>query len=121
MAKKDYEARREADFRRLGTRTPICGHCGESRPQCLEAHHVAGVAYDSTTVNLCRNCHRVQSDAQRDHPQRTESSDPKLEQAGRFLLGFADLLAPVPERLRQFGDDLIRRARDACSDTEAAP
>lgn len=110
MDQRRHSGRAEAAYRRLGTRTPRCGNCGENRWQCLEAHHVAGQAYDPTTVILCRNCHRMQSNAQRDHPPKQASADEWLELVGRFLLGVADLLAVLVEKFREFGAELIARA-----------
>ena len=117
MTGKDPEARREAAYRRLGSRTPKCATCGDDRWQCLEAHHVAGKDHDPTTGTLCRNCHRVQSDAQRDMPPKYALADPQLDAIGRFLLGLADMLAVVLERLRECGANLMTMAREASRTT----
>jgi hypothetical protein len=51
--------RRERRLAELGTRTPICVHCGETAIECLELHHVVGKKLDSNLTEIrCRNCHR---------------------------------------------------------------
>ena len=109
----DYEARKQHRLRVLGCNEPRCAMCGEDRWQTLELHHIAGQAYDETTGIICRNCHRVLSDAQRDHPKPQGSADPHLEMIGRFLLGLADMLRIVIERLTAFGRELIAGAAQA--------
>lgn len=109
----DYEARKQRRLRRLGSNEPRCATCGEDRDQTLELHHVAGQAHDETTIILCRNCHRVASDAQRDHEPTQQSADPHLEIIGRFLLGLADMLRIVVEKLGAFGRELVARAAQA--------
>lgn len=108
----DYERRKQQRLRKLGTNSPRCGCCGEDRWQALEQHHIAGQAHDDALVIQCRNCHRVLSDAQRDHPLAQEPADPYLEMMGRFLLGLADMLRLVVERLVEFGLALIERAQE---------
>lgn len=113
------ERRRQRAFERLGTDTPRCGVCGETDWRCQEAHHVAGQRHDAATVVLCANCHRKATDAQKDHPPPVVDGDALLECVGRFLLGLADLLGLVIERLAEFGNALIERARaDTASDRE---
>ncbi len=110
----DYEARKQRRLRALETDNPCCGTCPEDRWQALEIHHVAGQAYDAdTTIILCRNCHRVASDAQREHPPKQASADAQLEMLGRFLLGLADLLRIAVEKLIAYGQYLIERASAA--------
>lgn len=107
----DYERRKQQRLRALRTPNPRCGTCPEDRWQTLELHHIAGKDHDDTLGILCRNCHRIASDAQRDHPPAQDSIDPYLEAIGRFLLGLADLLGLAVERLVEFGTILIERAR----------
>lgn len=99
----DYERRKQQRLRKLGTNEPRCGCCGELRWQALEQHHVAGRAHDDTIVIVCASDHKVLTDAQQDHPPKQESVDPWLEAVGRFLLGLADMLRIVIERLVEFG------------------
>lgn len=106
------EIRKQRRLEKLGTHNPRCGTCGESRWQCLEQHHTAGRKYDPDTVVLeCRNCHRVVSDNQLDHPAFDAAADPMLQAIGHFLLGLADLLKIVIEKLVEFGLILIDRAK----------
>ena len=95
---------------KLGTDNPLCGTCGETDDRCFEAHHIAGRRHDDLTVNICCNCHRKVSDDQRDHPPFVAGADPMLAAIGHFLLGFADLLRIVFERLYEYGRLLIDRA-----------
>ncbi len=83
--------------------------CGEDDWRCLERHHLAGRAYDGTTVILCRNCHRKQSDPSdnADAP----SDPPTLERIGRFLLGLAALFLMLAAKLKAFGEDLLAGSR----------
>jgi len=104
------EARKQNRLERLGTNTPRCGVCGESDDRCLEAHHVAGRKHDDATVLVCRNCHRKVSDDQRDHPTLAADADAFLDSVGRFLLGLAELLRLIVEKLVTFGNELIKRA-----------
>jgi hypothetical protein len=116
----DYEARKERRLHKLGTNDPKCATCPENRWQSLELHHLAGKDHNDTLVILCRNCHRLASDAQRDHPPKQDSADPALEAIGRFLLGLADLLRLIVEKLAEFGRNLIERSR-RCDVSAGAP
>ena len=62
------ERRRQRALERLGTNSPRCSFCGFDNPLALELHHIAGEAFDEKTAPVCRNCHRVLSDWQKDHP-----------------------------------------------------
>jgi len=68
------DARKARRRRQIGA-DAACVRCGLTNLECLiptkrsllEAHHVAGNAHDEAlTVPLCRNCHAVLTDAQRD-------------------------------------------------------
>lgn len=104
------ERSRQARLRRLGTQEPRCGTCGESDDRCLELHHIAGRKNDTATAIVCRNCHRKLSDAQDRHPGQIAAEQHPLERIGHFLLGLADLLNLLIERLSSFGRELIQRA-----------
>ena len=104
------ERRKQLRLEKLGTNEPRCGICGYDRWQAIEEHHVAGRQYDHVTVKLCRNCHRVASDAQCDHPKAAEPGDPALFAIGRFLLGLADMLRVIVDRLFAFGQEITARA-----------
>lgn len=106
----EKERRKQARLEKLGTNNPICGTCGEQDWRCMEQHHVADYGRDDLTVLLCRNCHRKVSDDQRDHPRFTTDTDATLDRIGHFLLGLADMLHLIVERLYLFGLHLIERA-----------
>ncbi len=107
-SKSDFEARQQRAFRRLGTDNPICVGCGHTDWRCVELHHIAGQKYHDDLAIVCRNCHRVLSDAQCDHPP---PDDPDST-IGRYLLGLADLFAMIGERLQELGRILIASGED---------
>lgn len=109
------ERRKQSALERLGTNDPKCIYCDESDWRCLELHHIAGKKNDRTTVIVCRNCHRKLSDLQKDHPPQNEVPKDALEAIGFFLLGLADLFALLIEKLRDFGNELIERAKSTTS------
>lgn len=111
------ERRTQQRLERLGTNTPSCVACGTDDVRCLEAHHVAGRLFDPLTCVLCANCHRKVTDDQKDHPEPRSDTDAFLEQVGRFLLGLADMLRLVLDRLVTFGEALIERARTGALQT----
>ena len=90
-----------------GRNDPHCIFCGENDWCVLEKHHIAGKAYDDFTGIHCRNCHRKQSDRQKDHPEPTGAPLGLPEAVGRFLLGLADFFELLIEKLREFGEALI--------------
>lgn len=108
------EARRQRRLEKLGTNKPRCGVCGESSWQCLELHHAAGQAHGDATVILCRNCHRKATDDQKDHPRSNPEADRTLCSIGYFLLGLADMLRLVVEKLYAFGCELVERSQAHC-------
>lgn len=105
------EIRKQRRLEKLGTNSPICGTCGETDYRVLEKHHVAGRKHDPDTVIICRNCHRMASDDQKDHPAIGSDADAMLSAIGMFLLGLADLLELVIDKLASFGLALIERAK----------
>lgn len=107
----DHDERLEQQYRRLGTREPVCLGCGESDPFCLELHHLAGQKHHKDVGILCRNCHRKRTDEQRDHvpPSPSESHGP-IATIGRYLLGLADFLLMIARALKEFGKQLIEMA-----------
>ena len=111
IAKAQREQRR---LEALGTADPHCGQCGMNDWRCLELHHVADHDRDDTTVIICRNCHRQRSEDQKDHPAGYVVHDPMSDTIGHVLLGLADLLASIINRLREFGLALIVRAQQEC-------
>jgi hypothetical protein len=97
------ETRRQAALDRLGSNNPSCTVCGETDWRCLEAHHVAGRAYNDFTSIVCRNCHRKLSDVQKDQPAKANHPPYPSERIGHFLLGLADFFLLLAGQLRQFG------------------
>lgn len=106
ISHKDYETRRQNAFRRLGTDNPICVLCPCADWRCLELHHIAGQKHHDDLSIVCRNCHKKLSDNQLDHPPVQEQDSI----IGRYLIGLADLLAMIAERLKKFGLFLIEMA-----------
>lgn len=104
----ELERRRFAAYRRLGTSDPCCLICGEEDWRCLELQHLAGQAYDGLTVILCRNCHRKQSEPWANTPNPTEP--PLMERVGKLVIGLAEFLAALLERLRRYGAELLAGA-----------
>lgn len=105
------EKRKQLRLEKLGTNYPICGTCGETDWRCMERSHVADHGRDKTTVCQCRNCHRKKSDTEKDHPAFNPNADPQLDKMGHFLLGLADLLILIIEKLYEFGHILIELAK----------
>lgn len=105
------ERRKQRALERLGSNDPRCLYCGEMDWRCLELHHIAGQAYGGECAIVCRNCHRKLSDTQKDHPPSMVGSEPVLlERIGHFLLGLADLLYMLVEKMREYGWILIEAA-----------
>lgn len=110
LSKQDVarQVRKNRRLEQLGTDEPRCGVCGDTRWQCIELHHTAGKRADPHhTVLTCRNCHRVLSDDQRDHPKFDPERDGHWQAIGHFLLGLADMLRLIIEKLREYGLLLI--------------
>jgi hypothetical protein len=116
---KRRETRRQNALDRLGANNPRCIICSEDDWRTLEFHHIAGRAFDGDGAILCRNCHRKLSDDQKDHPKPLQMQPSTPERIGHFLLGLADLLAMLVEKLRAFGADLIGAAGKTASAGEA--
>lgn len=113
------EARKQTRLEKLGTNEPRCGTCGEPDWRCIELHHVADLGRDEATVLICRNCHRKVSDDQKDHPAFNSNADPLLDRIGHFLLGLADLLRLIVEKLTEFGNALIGKADAGIAQVQA--
>jgi hypothetical protein len=106
------EARLQRAYERLNAHKPRCINCGLEDVRCLEAHHIAGRKFGDATVIVCRNCHRILSDDQKDHPPPV-AGDPTLhERIGHFLKGLADLFALLVAKLHEYGDELIAFAKN---------
>lgn len=115
------ERRRQSALERLGTNNPCCIFCGEDDWRTLEKHHIAGKAYDDFTCIHCRNCHRKQSDRQKDHPEQTGAPVGMSEALGHFLLGLADFFELLIEKLREFGEALIASVQAQVGSNQVRP
>lgn len=106
------EIRREKRLAYLGTNKPMCVACGyDKHPAALERAHIAPRGFYPETALLCRNCHREQSDAEKDHAYRPETPNPTLETIGHYLLGLAEFLKLIARTLETFGLWLIDCAK----------
>jgi hypothetical protein len=104
----DYDERLERQYRRLGTRSPICVGCSERDPFCLERHHLGGQKHHKDVAIVCRNCHRKLTNQQQDHTGgREDIGDSFLTTIRHYLLGLCDLLVMVVNTLREFAKWLI--------------
>ena len=113
-----YERRKQSRLHRLGTNSPRCAMCRNDDWRVIEEHHPDTRKRDKLTVFLCANDHRLVTDDQKDHPPGGLVCDPFLLSVGNFLLGLADMLAVIIERLREFGEALIARANESTIKSE---
>ncbi len=113
------ERRRQRALERLGTNTPRCPFCGIEDPLVLELHHIAGRDFDDTLIPVCRNCHRILSDWQKDHPPRRSNPPTDHEGIAHGLLGLADAFELLVKLLRQFAAKLFALDREPPPDGEA--
>jgi hypothetical protein len=115
----DCERRKQSRLHKVGTNTPHCAICGNSDWRVIEEHHPDSRKRDKLVVLLCANDHRIVTDDQKDHPPGVECCDPLLLSVGNFLLGLADMLAIIIERLYEFGQTLIARANEPVLKSES--
>lgn len=111
----DNERRKQARLEKLGCNEPKCCICGNTDWRVLELHHVAAVGRDGFVIIVCANHHRILTDDQKDHPAFDPNTDSFLDQVGHFLLGLADTLKRIVEKLYEFGYALVERAAAAPS------
>ena len=111
ITRKDL--RREADFRRLKSRHPICLWCAyRKHPAALEfAHLIPSKFANGTGGALCCNCHRISTDTEKDMSFKPETNNPDLETIGRYLDALGSWLLPVSETLKTFGNELVEEAK----------
>ena len=112
------ERRRQRALERLGTNNPRCPFCGIDEPLAMELHHIASRAFDDQLVPVCRNCHRVLSDWQKDHPPALADPPSDLERIGHALLGLADMFELLVKWLREHAKKLFETARPIQNDEE---
>ncbi len=101
------ERRKQRALERLGTNTPRCPFCGIDEPLVFELHHIAGRANGDEALPVCRNCHRILSDGQKDHPPGNSNPPSDSERIAHFLLGLADMFELLVKRLREFAEKLF--------------
>jgi hypothetical protein len=113
----------ETAYRRLGTRTGQCPHCGERDPRALtgthsdircyehdclargrspvEAHHPAKWRNDRFTIDIPGNDHRILSSRQQQWPIQTlrNPDGSPLLKLSAALRGFLDILHQIIDRL----------------------
>ncbi|HCY54481.1 MAG TPA: hypothetical protein DF715_02760 [Oceanicaulis sp.] len=105
------EERREKDFRRLRTRNPVCLSCGYSdHPAALEFAHIAPRKFHDDGGVLCANCHREQSDTEKDFSYAPVTGNPMMETIGRYLLALSEWLTRIGATLAEFGQWLLEQA-----------
>jgi hypothetical protein len=114
----DYERRKQSRLHKLGTNNPRCAMCHESDWRVIEEHHPDTRKRDSLVVLLCANHHRIVTDAQKDHPNEMPGCDDLLVRIGSFLLGLADMLKTILDRLYEYGEALIARANEGAPEPE---
>jgi hypothetical protein len=109
MQKKELnrERRKQRACERLGTNEPRCPFCGVTDPLVMELHHVGGRAFDDTLVPICRNCHRILTDWQKDHPTNICSPPNESDRIGHALIGLADMFELLGCKLREHAAKLI--------------
>jgi hypothetical protein len=113
------QRREQRALERLGSNNPSCVICRCDDPFALELHHIAGRAFDNETVPVCRNCHRVLSDRQKDHPPSLTNPPSDLECTGHALLGLADMFELLVKWLREHAKKLFAAAGSIQNSEEA--
>ena len=116
------ERRRQRALERLGSNNPRCLFCGIDEPLVMELHHIAGDAFDHETKSpVCRNCHRILSDWQKDHPASFMNPPKDLERIGHALLGLADMFELLVKWLREHAKKLFAAANPIQTSEESQP
>src|SRR4051812_2045366 len=93
QAKRNREVRKQRRLGRIGINNPFCPICGWRDWRSFEGHHIAGEGYSKKVIIfVCRNCHGVLSDMQKDQPDRIADPPSIAETQAHELLGFADIL-----------------------------
>lgn len=98
-------------LQQAGFPNPKCALCPESRIWCLELDHLAGRKHDNTCWPLCCNCHEERNFVQRLEPGGCDNPQNQFEVIGRWLLGIAEWLELIIDKLYEFGEYLINRAK----------
>lgn len=109
------EQRKQSRLHKLGTNNPRCAICGIGDWRVIEEHHPDTRKRDDLIVLVCANDHRILTHDQKEHATELAGSDPFLSQVGNFLLGLADMLRIIVERMYEFGFELLERANAVSS------
>lgn len=105
------EKRREADYRRLRTRNPVCLTCGYMKhPAAMEFSHVAPRKFHDDGGVQCSNCHREVSDKEKEFSYAPTTANPMMEKIGRYLLALSEWLTRIGVTLEEFGKWLLAQA-----------
>lgn len=116
-----HERRKQSRLHKLGTNNPRCAICGKADWRVIEEHHPDTRKRDDLVVLVCANDHRILTHDQKDHPSELPGGDPFLASVGNFLLGLADMLRMVIDRLYEFGLELLQRANAESPAAAARP
>jgi hypothetical protein len=133
QAYKHREVRKQRRLLRMGTNHPFCPGCGWRDWRSFEGHHIAGESYSKkVVVFVCRNCHGLLSDMQKDQPDQITDPPSEAECQAHALLGIADMLRlraaragtrRLAQLYRQFADECEKSARvllRSCTDAVVA-
>lgn len=102
--------RRMAGLSRLGVTNIRC-ICGETRLVCFEADHVDRRSNSDVVWGLCKNCHAARTDRHNsEHPPVSRFPANPFERYGHMLLGAADYLEFILQRLRQLAELMFKLA-----------
>ncbi len=107
----DNETRREQNYRRLGTRNPICVGCGYcNSPAAMELAHIAPRKFHDDAVVLCSTCHREQSDTDKDYSYAPQTNNPQMETIGRYLIALSEFFQMLARTTAEFGRWLLEQS-----------
>ena len=107
------QLRREADFRRLKSRHPICLLCAYWRhPAAIEFAHLIPRQFGvGCGAPLCSNCHRELSDMEKDMSYKPTSNEPDLETLGRYLVALGTWSEAAAPTMKMLGAYALERSR----------
>lgn len=113
------QLRREADFRRLKSRHPICLLCAYRRhPAAIEFAHLIPRQFGvGCGAPLCSNCHRELSDMEKEMSYKPTSNEPDLEALGRYLVAlgtWSEAAAPTMKMLGAYALERSRQEKPPC-------
>lgn len=107
------QLRREADFRRLKTRHPICLLCAYWRhPAAIEFAHLIPRKFGvGCGAPLCSNCHRELSDMEKEMSYKPTTNEPDLETLGRYLVALGTWCEAAFPTMKMLGAYALERSR----------